>query len=164
MAQYLGLQGAGGGGGGGGNGGLLALLDEGRKNPRTAYETRPAPHDEAVTAYRRATKGIPSLPACFYTPSYEESLKRAHQTGMTLEWPGLDVFVLFSGPLAQNQQFPLIFAAIMAILSGLSACMIDKATMGFIWGLAGPGVAGNPNYVKLHQLLCAAAALDASSI
>ena len=96
--------------------------------------------------------------------SFEVSLKRADQLGMTLTPTGLDAFVLFSGPLAQNPQFPLIFAAIMAILSGLSACMIDKATMGFIWGLAGPGAAGNPNYVKLHQLLCAAAALDASSI
>ena len=98
------------------------------------------------------------------TISFEASAKRAYQLGMTLTGIGLDAFVLFSGSLAQNPQFPLIFAAIMAILSGLSACMIDKATMGFIWGLAGPGVAGNPNYVKLHEVLCAAVALDASSI
>ena len=161
MSHYFG---PGGGGGGGGGGILDALIRDGRSGPRQAYRTRPAPYDEAVEGYELATKGIPSLPADMPIISFEVSLKRADQLGMTLTPTGLDAFVLFSGPLAQNPQFPLIFAAIMAILSGLSACMIDKATMGFIWGLAGPGAAGNPNYVKLHQLLCAAAALDASSI
>ena len=86
------------------------------------------------------------------TISFEASAKRAYQLGMTLTGIGLDIFVLWSGPLAVNQQFPLIFAAIMAILSAFM-CMIDKATMGFIWP-AGPGVAGNPNYVKPRQALC----------